>query len=117
MSTNRGEGPCDVINSADPASLVYEDAEIVAFAPLVLETPVHLLVVPVKHFATLPEMLDSAPGLAGRANQVAARLASARGLVESGYRLVWNHGRDTRQRVGHPHLHLLGGRVLSARIG
>jgi len=87
-----------------------------------------LLIVPVKHFASLPEMLDSTPGLAWLATQVAATFAAAGGLVESGYRLVWNHGRDTRQSwpptpapvrgwsTRSPWL--LGGQVvLSARIG
>lgn len=108
---------CGVISGADTASLVYSDADVVAFPPLRLETPVHLLVVPVRHFESLPEMLESGPGLAGLATQAAACLAAARGLVESGYRLVWNHGQATRQRIGHPHLHLLGGQLLSARIG
>lgn len=108
---------CEVISSADTASLAYADGDVVAFPPLRLETPVHLLLVPVRHFGSLPEMLESAPELAGIATQAAARLAAARGLVNSGYRLVWNHGQATRQRIGHPHLHLLGGQVLSANIG
>ena len=101
---------CDVISSTDTASLVYADTDVAAFPPVRLETPVHLLVVTVRHFESLPEMLESRPGLAGLATQAAARPAAARGLVDSGYRLVWNHGQATRQRIGHPQLHLLAAR-------
>jgi histidine triad (HIT) family protein len=78
---------CDVMNSADPAPLVYSGPEIVAFPPLRSETPVHLLIVPVRHFASLPEMIESSLELVGAAAQVAGRLADALGLVESGIAL------------------------------
>jgi len=108
---------CGVINGSESGTLVHRDTKAVAFPPLRAESAVHLLIVPIEHFETLPELLDAAPELAGIATQVAGRLAAERGLVESGYRLVWNHGRHTRQRIGHPHLHLLGGQMLSERIG
>jgi histidine triad (HIT) family protein len=108
---------CRVVSGSDPSTLVYRDSTIAAFPPLRSETTVHLLVVPIEHFESLPELLDAEPQLVGTTTQVAGELAAERGLVESGYRLVWNHGRDTRQRIGHPHLHLIGGQPLAMRIG
>ena len=108
---------CSVISGSEPGALVYRGPEIAAFPPLRPETAVHLLIVPIEHSESLPELLRAAPELVGTATQVAGELAAERGLVESGYRLVWNHGRDTRQQIGHPHLHLLGGQPLSTRIG
>jgi histidine triad (HIT) family protein len=108
---------CRVINGSEPETMMHRDSEVVAFAPLRAESAIHLLVVPIEHFETLPELLGAAPELAGTITQIAGRLAAERGLVESGYRLVWNHGEHTRQRIGHPHLHLLGGQMLSEHIG
>ena len=106
---------CSVIGES--SQLVHRSLEVVAFPPLRPETAIHLLIVPIEHFGSLPELLRVAPELAGSATRLAGELAGEQGLDDWGYRLVWNHGRDTAQRISHPHLHLLGGQQLSPHLG
>jgi histidine triad (HIT) family protein len=76
-------------------------------------TPVHILVLPVKHIASLVEMKDTDASLLGRMVRVANRLAKEQGIAKSGYRLTINSGPDAGQLVPHLHIHLMGGRPLA----
>ena len=97
---------------ADPAleSLARDD-DVVAIADINPQAPVHFLVVPRRHIATVSELDDER--LLGRIFAMAHRVAAGRGLAESGYRLVFNQGSDGGQTVHHVHLHVLGGRQLT----
>jgi histidine triad (HIT) family protein len=95
---------------------MFSDSEVFAIAPLRVMAPVHVLLFPREHFDDLPILLRTAPDLVGRMMSVADALATEKGLGERGYRLAWNFGPDTAQTVLHPHLHLLGGRALSASL-
>lgn len=106
---NVGCALCDVAEGAAAATIYYDDGGCLAIAPLRSMAPVHVLLFPREHFDGLPNYLDLFPESAGRLMQRAAAIAVEQGLSESGYRLVWNFGPDTRQRIEHPHLHLLGG--------
>ena len=97
---------------AVPATLVDQDAEVVAFDDIQPQAPVHVLVVPRKH---LPSLNDLSPGdeaLAGKLLQVAASVARSRGVDERGWRAVVNTNREGGQIVFHLHLHVLGGRPM-----
>lgn len=83
-----------------------------AIAPLRPAAPVHILLFPREHLTDLPALLTAQPHEAAAVMRVAQQLADQRGLSETGYRLVWNYGPDTHQRIGHPHLHLVGGQDL-----
>jgi histidine triad (HIT) family protein len=103
---------CKIVRGDLRADILHRDEEIVAFRDVNPQAPTHLLVVPVRHVATLDELTDGDADLAGRLVLRAAALARQAGLT-SGYRLVWNCGPDGGQSVFHVHLHLLGGRKMS----
>jgi histidine triad (HIT) family protein len=75
-------------------------------------TPVHILVLPVKHIASLADMTDAETPLFAKMVRVANKLAKEQGISRSGYRLTVNSGADAGQLVPHLHIHLMGGRQL-----
>ncbi|MCU0235911.1 MAG: HIT domain-containing protein [Acidobacteria bacterium] len=100
---------CQIASGAIATPLVYEDADIVAFRDIQPQAPVHLLVVPRRHIASLNEPGDEA--LLGRLLQAARLAAAAAGLRQ--YRVVVNTGAEAGQSVLHLHLHVLGGRAMA----
>jgi histidine triad (HIT) family protein len=108
---------CKIAAGEMPTEPLYEDDEIVAFADISPQAPVHVLIIPKKHLAHVDELGDEDAALAGRLIMTAQRLARQLGVAASGYRLVLNTGADATQTVPHLHLHLLGGRRLEAKLG
>jgi histidine triad (HIT) family protein len=104
---------CRIAEGAEPATLLHEDADVIAITPLRSMAPVHVLVFPREHVRDLPTLLAARPSLATRLMQVAGDIAEAEGLGSRGFRLAWNYGADTGQTIFHPHLHLLGGARLA----
>lgn len=94
-----------------PAKIVYEDALVVAFDDIHPQAPVHTLVIPREHYASLSDDVP-AETLAAICSAV-TKVAQAKGVAESGYRVIVNNGRDANQSVGHLHVHVLGGRAMS----
>jgi len=94
-----------------PARIIFEDEEIVAFEDAHPQAPIHALIVPRKHLASLKDATAEDAPLLGRMLTVARQLARERGLETRGYRTVINTGSGAGQSVFHLHLHLLGGRV------
>ncbi len=101
---------CRIVSGEVSAKKVYEDDDVVAFEDIRPQAPVHILVIPRRHIATVNDLTESDAQLIGRLVLVAKRIAAERGLAERGYRLVLNCNRDSGQEVFHIHLHLLGGR-------
>jgi histidine triad (HIT) family protein len=92
-----------------PAKEAYRDAQIVAIEDINPQAPLHLLVMPVEHFANAGALAASGgEALLGRIVAVATRLGAERG--DDGYRLAINTGTDAGQTVDHLHVHVLGGR-------
>lgn len=108
---------CQIVAGKLPGDIVYRDDEILAFRDVNPQAPVHLLVIPRKHIASLVEAGEEDIPLMGRLVGVANKLARQEGIAKSGYRLVINCGQQGGQLVPHLHLHLLGGRQLSGRLG
>ena len=102
---------CRIIERSLPSRIVFEDDEIVAFEDANPQAPIHTLIVPRKHLASLKDATPDDAPLLGRLFLVAAQLARERGLETQGYRTVINTGSWAGQSVFHLHLHLLGGRV------
>jgi histidine triad (HIT) family protein len=102
---------CRIVRKEIPATLVAENEHCIAFRDINPQAPVHILVVPREHVASLNALKD--PAIAGWMHEMAAQLASAEGLSERGYRTVINTNADAGQTVFHIHLHLLGGRRMS----
>jgi len=104
---------CQIIQGQLLAKIVFEDEKVLAFKDKNPQAPVHLLIIPKKHYFSLNEMPEEERELLGQMIFVARQLAEASGLKTSGYRLVINTGPDSGQQVFHLHLHLLGGRPFS----
>ena len=102
---------CRIVRGEVPAKLVAETPECVAFRDVNPQAPLHVLVIPRAHVASLDEATD--PAQLGHLMLVAADVARREGYAERGYRTVVNTGPDAGQTVFHVHLHLLAGRRFS----
>lgn len=102
---------CQIARGEIPTTFLVNGVDIVAFKDLNPQAPVHILIIPKKHVASLDDAMD-AP-LLGRMMVLAASLARQEKIAKRGYRTVINTGADGGQSVGHLHLHLLGGRAMT----
>jgi histidine triad (HIT) family protein len=99
---------CKIVRGEIPGDKVFEDADVLAFRDIRPLAPVHFMLVPKKHVATLYEAtMDDAPVL-GRMLALAGKLAKEQGAGD-GFRTIINTGRVGRQEVQHVHIHVLGG--------
>jgi histidine triad (HIT) family protein len=104
---------CKIINHEIPASIVYEDDQVIAINDINPQAPVHVLVIPKRHIATLNDLGPDDDDLVGEMARRAAAIADEKGIAAAGYRTVFNTNSQAGQTVFHIHLHLLGGRSLS----
>jgi histidine triad (HIT) family protein len=103
---------CRIVAGEIPATKVYEDDQLVAFNDINPQAPMHVLIVPRVHVATLNDLDAGHEALVGAMVRRAAALADARGYAASGYRTIFNCNAAAGQTVFHLHLHVLGGRSL-----
>jgi histidine triad (HIT) family protein len=101
---------CRIVRKELPVALVAEDEHSIAFRDINPQAPVHVLVIPRAHVASLDTANDAE--MIGRLSLMAAQIARAEGVSEKGYRTVMNTNSAAGQTVFHVHLHLLGGRSL-----
>jgi histidine triad (HIT) family protein len=99
---------CKIVRGEIPSRKVYEDEHVLAFHDINPLAPVHVLVIPKVHIATLYDCDDSHRDVLGRVMAVAGRLAREQGLAD-GFRTIINTGRVGGQEVYHLHAHILGG--------
>ncbi|MGH9452896.1 MAG: histidine triad nucleotide-binding protein [Terriglobia bacterium] len=102
---------CKIVEGMIPAKIVYQDEQAIAFEDIHPQAPVHLLVIPRKHLASLNEAAAEDEALLGHLHLIAPRLARERGIDGKGYRTVINNGTWAGQSVFHLHVHVMGGRV------
>jgi histidine triad (HIT) family protein len=102
---------CRIAAGEIPSTIVQEDDQVVAIEDLNPQAPVHVLVIPKRHFDTIRDLDD--PELLFRLFAVANQVADSKGVSGSGYRLVINTGADAGQTVHHLHVHVLGGRPMT----
>ncbi len=108
---------CQIIAGKVPSDILYQDEELIAFRDINPMAPTHLLVIPKKHTSSLAHLPDVETPLIGHMVKVANQLAKEEGIFDSGYRLVISCGKEGGQLVPHIHMHLLGGRKLSNKLG
>ena len=106
---------CKIIAGEIPSSKVYEDEKVFAFRDINPQAPVHMLVVPKTHLASLNEVTAETADSAAACLQAIPAIAAAEGLHE-GYRVISNCGAAAGQTVMHLHFHLIGGRQLGEKI-
>ena len=108
---------CKIVAGEIPADILYQDEGVIAFGDINPQAPTHLLIIPKKHIPSLAHLSEAESSLIGGMVNTANQLAKREGISESGYRLVINCGEQGGQLVPHLHMHLLGGRQLSAALG
>ncbi|MGQ0735082.1 MAG: histidine triad nucleotide-binding protein, partial [Acidobacteriota bacterium] len=104
---------CQIVAGEIPARKIHEDDRLIAIVDINPQAPLHALVIPRHHIATLNDLGPDDEGLVGAMVRRASVIASARGFHASGYRTVFNCNRDAGQTVFHLHLHVLGGRSMA----
>jgi len=99
---------CKIVRGEIPCRKVYEDDEVLAFHDIHPVAPVHFMLVPKQHFASLLEAKAEHAALLGKMLLLAPKLAREQGL-ENGFRTVINSGKGGGQEVFHLHIHVIGG--------
>lgn len=103
---------CKIVSGRIPSELVYQDDELYAFHDINPWAPVHFLMVPKLHIASMAHLTDADAGLMGRMMVLAPKLALEQGCnpyPAGGFRLVCNTGDEGAQEVQHLHVHVMGG--------
>ncbi|GAA1017109.1 histidine triad nucleotide-binding protein [Acrocarpospora pleiomorpha] len=106
---------CTIVAGGIPATVVHETPTTLAFRDINPHAPVHVLVIPKEHVEDAAALAQA--GLANDVLLAAAAVAAQEGIVESGYRVIFNTGPDAGRTVFHAHAHVLGGTGLSLRLG
>lgn len=104
---------CRIVWGDAPATILYQDAEILAFEDIRPQAPVHLLVIPKRHIERLAATTESETALLGHLLSVARKMAEEKGIAKSGFRIVINSGPEGGETVSHLHLHVIGGRKMN----
>ena len=102
-----------IIRREIPADIVYEDEQALAFRDVSPQAPTHILVIPKEPLASVADAREQDVDLLGHLVIVARKVACDEEILEDGFRLVVNTGKDGGQTVPHLHIHILGGRPLS----
>ena len=106
---------CKIIAGEIPSQRVYEDDHIFAFRDIMPQAPVHILIVPREHVASVTELTAENSHLVAKCYEAIVKVAESEGLAD-GFRVITNSGKDGGQTVFHLHFHLLGGRPLGVGL-
>lgn len=104
---------CGIVAGDVPATVVRETGRTLAFRDLHPQAPTHVLVIPKPHYENAAAMAEADAALCAEVLREAHRVAADDGVADSGYRLVFNTGRDASQTVFHVHCHVIGGRSMT----
>lgn len=104
---------CRIASGDLPSKTVFEDDEVIAFHDIHPVAPVHVLICPRKHIATLNDVSAEDAPLLAHMFEVARKIAEQFGVAQKGYRTTFNVNAEAGQTVFHLHLHVIGGRRLS----
>lgn len=107
---------CKIAQKKMDAKIVHEDEEIIAFKDIRPIAPVHILIIPKKHIASINDLTESDAGLIGNMVIAARNLAKELEIADGGYKLLFRTGKHGGQEVDHIHLHLIGGAALHEEI-
>ena len=99
---------CKIVAGQIPAKKAHEDDDILVFHDIQPWAPVHLLLIPKRHIASMVDVTEADQAVLGRMMVLAPRLMASLG-VSGGFRQVINTGRDGGQEVHHLHMHVMGG--------
>jgi histidine triad (HIT) family protein len=103
---------CKIAAGTLPSKKAYEDDRVIAFHDINPQAPVHILICPRKHIATLNDVTAEDDALLAHMFAIARKMAQQFGVDQKGYRTVFNVNAEAGQTVFHLHLHVIGGRRL-----
>ena len=107
---------CKIVKGEVPSEKVYEDDKVLAFKDINPATPIHVLVIPKKHYENVLDVKEEDKEIIADIFQAINKIAEKLGVEKDGFRIISNCGKDAGQEVMHLHFHLLGGRKLGAKI-
>ena len=104
---------CKIIKGEIPSTKVYEDDNFFAFKDIAPVAPVHVLVIPKKHVASIAALTEDDADVAGKMLFAIQKVAQELGLDKDGYRVIFNTGEKAGQTVHHMQAHILGGKEMA----
>ncbi len=104
---------CKIAAGDIPSTIVHEDERFVAFRDINPQAPTHILIIPRCHIERLTDLTPADADLIGQMTLLANKIAKEEGIVDGGFRTVFNCGEGAGQSVWHIHMHLLGGRPMN----
>ncbi len=104
---------CLIVDGKIPARIVHQDEQMLAFEDINAQAPVHILVIPKRHVASVQNCQEKDQALLGHLMLTCSKIAQMKNLTTSGYRIVTNTGPDGGQTVAHLHFHIFGGRAMT----
>lgn len=104
---------CKIIDGEIPSTKVYEDDKVVAFNDINPVAPMHVLVIPKKHYESILEIDDNDMDIIGHIHKVIKQIVTEKGYDKTGFRIINNCGYDGCQEVKHIHFHILAGKKLN----
>ena len=99
---------CQILARELPGEILYEDEDLAVIKEINPEAPVHLLIIPKKHFDSLNSLDEQTAQIGAEMFLTAKRMAETQG-IQSGYKVMINCGREAGQLIRHLHMHLMGG--------
>ncbi len=103
---------CNIVNHTLDSEVLFENDRIFVIRDILPKAPVHLLIIPKKHILSINHLAEEDFPLVGEMMSVAKQMGEKYGVSETGYKLIFNVGRDGGMVIPHLHLHLLGGKNL-----
>ncbi|MEK7537158.1 MAG: histidine triad nucleotide-binding protein [Patescibacteria group bacterium] len=107
---------CKIIKGELPAEIIYKDDDFLVIKDINPQAPVHLLIIPKKHYDSLEDFMESDSALLGRSLIIAHKVAHQTSIADKGYRIIINEGEYGGKLVPHFHIHLLGGKRLGPKL-
>jgi histidine triad (HIT) family protein len=103
---------CKIVNKEISSKIIYEDEKVLAFEDIAPQSPVHILIIPKKHYSTILDVEETNAELIGHVFMIAKKIAKQKGFAEKGFRIVMNCNTEGGQTVYHLHFHILAGRQM-----
>lgn len=104
---------CKIRDREIPADIVFESDDVLAFNDVNPQAPIHIVIIPRKHIATINDVEDDDELIMGKLFSAAKKIAAEKSVSDDGYRLVVNCNEKAGQTVFHIHMHLLAGRAMT----
>ena len=104
---------CEIKSGGIDGEILYQNSECFVIKDIAPKAPIHLLIIPNRHFTKLSGLKNKDNQMVGAMYQAAKEMAHRQQVNDKGYRLIINQGEDAGQAVDHLHLHLLAGKKLS----